>query len=182
MSKVLTREHVASFHYNGFLYPIPALSPDDIAICLAGLERLESELGAPVADADIKWRSHAYTHSPWISNDLVRHPRCSRRASRTSSAPTSWCGRAPSSSREPRSQTFAAWHPGRRVFRPGAARAGLRLGRAYDRRQPRSRLHGDAVEQGRAAPAAPRGNGAGEQHQLRAGQTIVSSRSTSAAS
>jgi len=72
--KALTPEQVASFHYNGFLYPIPALSPEEIATYLAGVERLETELGSPVADADSKWRSHAYAHSPWF-NDLIRHPR-----------------------------------------------------------------------------------------------------------
>lgn len=64
MTKALTTEQVAEFRDNGFLAPIPALSPAEIAACLAGLERLETELGSPVADADIKWRSHAYAHSP----------------------------------------------------------------------------------------------------------------------
>jgi hypothetical protein len=72
--KVLTKEQVEAFHHNGFLFPVPALSRDEVAICLAGLQRLESELGCAVADADVKWRSHAYAHSPWF-NDLIRHPR-----------------------------------------------------------------------------------------------------------
>jgi non-haem Fe2+, alpha-ketoglutarate-dependent halogenase len=65
---------VDAFRHNGFLFPIPALGPNEIATCLAGLQRLESELGCAVADADVKWRSHGYAHSPWF-NDLVRHPR-----------------------------------------------------------------------------------------------------------
>jgi hypothetical protein len=32
---------------------------DEVATCLAGLARLEADLGCPVADADVKWRSHA---------------------------------------------------------------------------------------------------------------------------
>src|SRR6201988_657611 len=72
--KALTQAQVDSFHYNGFLFPIPALAPEEIDDCLAGLARLESELGSAGADADIKWRSHAYAHSPWF-NTLIRHPR-----------------------------------------------------------------------------------------------------------
>jgi len=62
--KVLTQEQVDSYRYNGFLFPIPALAPDEIATCLDGLARLEAELGSPVADAHVKWRSHAYAHRP----------------------------------------------------------------------------------------------------------------------
>ena len=72
--KALTAEQVASFHHNGFLYPIPALSPDETAYFLAGVDRLEAELGCSVAEADVKWRSHGYAHSPWF-NELIRHPR-----------------------------------------------------------------------------------------------------------
>src|SRR5690348_7997325 len=72
--KALTQQQVDYYHHNGFLFPIPALTSDEVAICLAGLARLEHDLGCPVADADVKWRSHAYAHSPWF-NDLVRHPR-----------------------------------------------------------------------------------------------------------
>jgi hypothetical protein len=72
--QALTQAQVDSFHYNGFLFPIPALAPEGIADCLAGLEWLETELAAPVADADIKWRSHASAHSLWF-NLLIRHPR-----------------------------------------------------------------------------------------------------------
>jgi len=50
------------------------LTPAEIANCLAGLRRLEVELGSPVAEADIKWRSHAYALSPWFK-DLIRHSR-----------------------------------------------------------------------------------------------------------
>ena len=62
--------------------------------------------------------------------------------------------------------------PGRHLFRPGAAGAGLRLGRA-DRCHRRGRLHGDALE-----PAAPRASCTTRPLGLansinRAGQTIM---------
>ena len=106
--KALTREQVDSFHYNGVLFPIPALTPAEIAICLAGLQRLEAELGSPVAEADIKWRSHAYAHSPWF-NDLIRHPRILD-AVEDVIGPDILVWTSTFFIKEPRSPTFAAWH------------------------------------------------------------------------
>ena len=106
--KALTQEQVASYRYNGFLFPIPALSPDEIATCLAGLERLETELGCPVAEADVKWRSHAYAHSPWF-NDLVRHPRILN-AIEDVIGPNILVWTSTFFIKEPHSPTYAAWH------------------------------------------------------------------------
>jgi non-haem Fe2+, alpha-ketoglutarate-dependent halogenase len=72
--KTLTQDQIDSYRYNGFLFPIPALSTGEITECLDGLARLEHELGCPVAEAEVKWRSHGHTHSPWF-NRLIRHPR-----------------------------------------------------------------------------------------------------------
>jgi non-heme Fe2+,alpha-ketoglutarate-dependent halogenase len=106
--KVLTKEQVEVFHHNGFLYPIPALSQDEVATCLAGLQRLESELGCAVADADVKWRSHAYAHSPWF-NDLIRHPRILD-AVEDVIGPNILVWTSTFFIKEPHSQTYAAWH------------------------------------------------------------------------
>jgi len=108
MTKALTPQQVESYHYNGFLYPIPALISGEIAICLAGLERLETELDSPVADADIKWRSHAYAHSPWF-NDLIRHPRILD-AVEDVIGPNILVWTSTFFIKEPHSKTFAAWH------------------------------------------------------------------------
>jgi non-heme Fe2+,alpha-ketoglutarate-dependent halogenase len=106
--KALSAEQVASFRYNGFLYSVPALSPGDIGTCLAGLGRLEAELGSAVADADVKWRSHAYAHSPWF-NDLVRHPRILD-AVEDLIGPDILVWTSTFFIKEPHSKTFAAWH------------------------------------------------------------------------
>jgi len=106
--KTLTPEQVASYRYNGFLYPIPALTPQEVATSLAGLERLERELGSPVADADVKWRSHGYAHSPWL-NDLVRHPRILD-AVEDVIGPDILVWTSTFFIKEPGSKTFAAWH------------------------------------------------------------------------
>ena len=106
--KTLTREQVASFRHDGFLFPIPALTPEEIATCLAGLHRLEADLGCPVAEADVKWRSHAYAHSPWF-NDLIRHPRILD-AIEDVIGPDILVWTSTFFIKEPNSPTFAAWH------------------------------------------------------------------------
>jgi hypothetical protein len=108
MMKALTAEQVASFHHHGFLYPIPALSPDETAYFLAGVERLEAELGCPVAEADVKWRSHGYAHSPWF-NELIRHPRILD-AVEDVIGPDILVWTSTFFIKEPGSKTFAAWH------------------------------------------------------------------------
>jgi non-haem Fe2+, alpha-ketoglutarate-dependent halogenase len=106
--KALTQEQVDSFHYNGFLFPIPALTPAEIATCLAGLRRLEADIGSSVAEADVKWRSHAYAHSPWF-NDLIRHPRILD-AVEDVIGPDILVWTSTFFIKEPHSPTFAAWH------------------------------------------------------------------------
>jgi non-haem Fe2+, alpha-ketoglutarate-dependent halogenase len=106
--KALTREQVDFYRHNGFLFPIPALTQDEIDIYLAGLARLEADLGCPVADADIKWRSHAHAHSPWF-NDLIRHPRILD-AIEDVIGPNILVWTSTFFIKEPHSPTFAAWH------------------------------------------------------------------------
>jgi non-heme Fe2+,alpha-ketoglutarate-dependent halogenase len=106
--KALTREQVDSYRDNGFLFPIPALTPVEVATCLAGLGRLETELGSPVGAAEIKWRSHAYAHSPWF-NDLIRHPRILD-AVEDVIGPNILVWTSTFFIKEPHSPTFAAWH------------------------------------------------------------------------
>lgn len=106
--KTLTEEQVASYRYNGFLFPIRALSPEEIAACLSGLERLERDLGVAVADADVKWRSHGHAHSPWF-DALIRHPRILD-AVEDVIGPNILVWTSTFFIKEPQSQTYAAWH------------------------------------------------------------------------
>jgi hypothetical protein len=106
--KALSQEQVDSYRYNGFLFPVPALTPDEVATCLAGLQRLELELGSPVAEADVKWRSHAYAHSPWF-NTLIRHKRILD-AIEDVIGPNILVWTSTFLTKEPHSPTFAAWH------------------------------------------------------------------------
>jgi non-haem Fe2+, alpha-ketoglutarate-dependent halogenase len=104
----LTQEQIDSYRYNGFLFPVAGLSEDEVATCLAGLQRLESDLGCPVAEADVKWRSHAYAHSPWF-NDLIRHPRILD-AVEDVIGPNILVWTSTFFIKEPHSPTYAAWH------------------------------------------------------------------------
>jgi hypothetical protein len=106
--RALTQAQADSYHYNGFLFPLPALTPREIATCLAGVERLEKDLGSPVADADLKWRSHGYAHSPWY-NDLIRHPGILD-VVEDLIGPDILVWTSTFFIKEPRSPTFAAWH------------------------------------------------------------------------
>jgi non-heme Fe2+,alpha-ketoglutarate-dependent halogenase len=106
--KALTQAQVDSFRTNGFLFPIPALSAAEIATCLAGLARLEADLGSPVADADPKWRSHGHMHAPWF-NDLIRHPHILD-AVEDVIGPDILVWTSTFFIKEPHSRTYAAWH------------------------------------------------------------------------
>src|SRR4249920_2906130 len=57
---MLTRSQIAQYRYDGYLFPFPALSPEELAECNAGLARYEAWLGKPVNEADRRWRSAAY--------------------------------------------------------------------------------------------------------------------------
>ena len=106
--KALTQAQVDSFRHDGFLFPVPALNHQEIDACLAGLARLEAELGAPVADADVKWRSMGHLHAPWFNN-LIRHPRILD-AIEDLIGPDILVWTSTFFIKEPHSPTYAAWH------------------------------------------------------------------------
>jgi len=72
--KTLSEQQVRDYRYNGFLFPIPALTPAAAAKCLGDLERIEAKLGSPLPQAEMKWRGGAYVYSPAVEA-LVRDPR-----------------------------------------------------------------------------------------------------------
>jgi len=70
----LTREQVAAFRRDGFLFPFPMLGKDETEACLAAIERYERWLGCPLPEAERKWNTMPFAHLPWF-NALVRDPR-----------------------------------------------------------------------------------------------------------
>ncbi len=73
--KALSEGQVADFRRDGFIFPIPMLSPDEVSARLADLARYEQWLGAPLPQAkERKWMTMPFAHLPWF-NALVRDPR-----------------------------------------------------------------------------------------------------------
>ena len=72
--KALTEQQVRDYRHNGFLFPIPVLTAEEAAQCMANLERAEARLGTSLGAGEKRWRSAAYTFLPWV-DELVRDPR-----------------------------------------------------------------------------------------------------------
>ena len=106
--KMLSQQQVDAYNRDGFLYPFDALSPDELAECRAGLTRFETYLGSPVANAELKWRSHAFAHSPWFAK-LAMHPTILD-AVEDIIGPNILIWTSTFFIKEPQSPTFAAWH------------------------------------------------------------------------
>jgi hypothetical protein len=103
-----TAEQVNSYRHDGYLFPLPALSSDELAECHAGLERFERWLGWPVTDADRKWRSAGYILMPWVDR-LVRHDKILG-AVESLIGPDILVYTSTFFIKEPNSPVFAAWH------------------------------------------------------------------------
>jgi hypothetical protein len=73
--KALSEEQVNAWRRDGYLYPLPLLSDDELKDCRAGLARFEAWLGAPVnASKELKWRTMPHLILPWVSR-LAHDPR-----------------------------------------------------------------------------------------------------------
>jgi ectoine hydroxylase-related dioxygenase (phytanoyl-CoA dioxygenase family) len=72
--KVFTEEQVRRYRHDGFIYPVPGLTPEQAAQAMTDLERVESRIGMPISKADLKWRGASYVYAPW-AEAIVRNPR-----------------------------------------------------------------------------------------------------------
>lgn len=105
---MLSDDEVARYRYDGYLYPLPALSAQEVAESLEGLARYERWLGKPVTQSDRRWRSAAYVLLPWL-DALVRHPRILD-AVESVVGPDILVYTATFFIKEANSPVFAAWH------------------------------------------------------------------------
>lgn len=105
---MLTEAEIEQYRRDGYLFPFPALSPDEIAASNAGLARYEDWLGMPVNQADRRWRSASYVMLPWV-DALTRHPRVLDVVEAVI-GPDILVYTATFFIKEARSPTFAAWH------------------------------------------------------------------------
>ena len=72
--KALTEQQVRDYRQNGFLFPLPVLTPTEAAAGMANVRRLEERIATPISQAHKKYRSGSYTFLPWVEA-LCRHPR-----------------------------------------------------------------------------------------------------------
>jgi len=105
---MLTPARIEQYRHDGYLFPFPALSPDELAECNAGLARYERWLGMPVNQADRRWRSASYVMLPWV-DALSRHKRVLD-VVEDLIGPDILVYTATFFIKEARSPTFAAWH------------------------------------------------------------------------
>ena len=106
---MLTAEQVERYRHDGYLFPLPALSPDETARMPRRPRQVRSAGSAsPVTEADRKWRSAGYVFLPWV-DALVRHPRILD-AVESLIGPDILVYTSTFFIKEPHSPTFAAWH------------------------------------------------------------------------
>ncbi len=72
--KALTEQQVRDYRQNGFLFPIPVLTPAEAAEGINHIYRLEERIGTQLSKAHKKYRSGSYTFLPWVEA-MCRHPR-----------------------------------------------------------------------------------------------------------
>ncbi|MGH8617015.1 MAG: phytanoyl-CoA dioxygenase family protein [Burkholderiales bacterium] len=106
--KALTEQQVRDYHQNGFLFPIPVLTPDEAAARMRDIERLEARIGTPLSKAHKKYRSGSYNFLPWLA-DLCRNPRVLD-AVEDVIGPDILVFWATFFVKEPGSPAFTAWH------------------------------------------------------------------------
>ncbi len=73
MGRALSDADVARYHADGFLCPLPALSPDEARDCRGRLEAFEAAQGAPLGRLPGQLRAKTHLLFPWLDR-LVRHP------------------------------------------------------------------------------------------------------------
>ena len=106
--KALTEQQVRDYKYNGYLYPIDALTPAEAAEALRNLERTEATIGAPLPKAPKNFRTGGFTCLSWLDK-IVRHPRILDIAEDVL-GPDILVFTATFFIKEPGARTFAAWH------------------------------------------------------------------------
>jgi non-haem Fe2+, alpha-ketoglutarate-dependent halogenase len=73
MARALSDAEVERYREDGFLCPVPALSPAEAGACRAWLEAFEAAQGRPLGRLPGQLRAKTHLLFPWIDG-LVRHP------------------------------------------------------------------------------------------------------------
>jgi phytanoyl-CoA dioxygenase PhyH len=73
MALALSGELVARYHEDGFVCPVPALSPTEVRDCRARLEAFEASQGQSLGRLPGQLRAKTHLLLPWLDG-IVRHP------------------------------------------------------------------------------------------------------------
>src|SRR3954453_11688829 len=106
--RMLSREQIERYRYDGYLFPFAALSPAELAECNSGMARYEAWLGQQINEAERRWRSAGYVFLPWL-DALVRNE-CVLNVVEDLIGPDILVYTATFFIKEANSLTFAAWH------------------------------------------------------------------------
>ena len=73
MPRILTEQQIMCFRANGYLFPLDALAPVEVATYRDELRQTEARLGASLMDVDRKYRGNLHFLCCWL-DELIRHP------------------------------------------------------------------------------------------------------------
>jgi non-haem Fe2+, alpha-ketoglutarate-dependent halogenase len=105
MPKVLSNEAIATYKREGYYFPIPVLSPTDVARYRGCLEDHEASTGAPL-QGNLRHKSHLLF--TWV-DELVHHPKILD-AAEDVLGPNLLCWTTNFFIKEPHSPGFVSWH------------------------------------------------------------------------
>ena len=105
MGKLLKPSSTEQYVEKGYYHPIDALTREEAAICLAHLERYESNIGQPI---DGKYRHKPHLLFPWL-HDLISHPRVLD-AVEDVLGPNILCWGSSFFIKEPEDPGYVSWH------------------------------------------------------------------------
>lgn len=104
MPKTLSEDAVEHFHEQGFLSPVPVLSPEEVAHFRSCLESFEAKYPDDVK----KLKSKSHLLCPWVE-DIARHPRVLD-VYEDLIGPNILCYSMAFRTKEPDGKTHAGWH------------------------------------------------------------------------
>ncbi len=108
MPKVLTEDQIENYRYDGYVFPVVAISEEETARYFGMLEDFEAGLGGLVSEVGGAARFKNHLRLTWV-NDLVRHPAILD-AVEDLIGPDILCYTSTFFVKEPKSLSVAAWH------------------------------------------------------------------------
>lgn len=105
MPQMLSEAAVAAYHRDGYYFPVPVLSQDEVAYFRRALERHEAKIGAPL-QGNFRHKSHLLF--TWV-DELVHHPRILDAVEQVL-GPNLLCWTTNFFIKEAKSPGFVSWH------------------------------------------------------------------------